>query len=32
MPGKKSPEDRLKKWLAKYDPEVIGKRFEEVSS
>jgi len=24
---KKSPEDRFKKWLAKYDPQVVGERI-----
>jgi hypothetical protein len=26
---KKSPEDRFKKWLAKYDPQVVGERIKQ---
>jgi len=26
---KKTPEDRFKKWLAKYDPQVVGERIKQ---
>jgi hypothetical protein len=26
---KKTPEDRYRKWLAKYDPQVVGERIKQ---